>query len=207
MRRLVGLVLGAISIVAVPAGAAAQPQGASPAPAAAATALDPASLALAHQIVTIGFPPQTRSQMYASVLDAISEQTRKNLLSKMTSGDKGLDAIVDRSLRRMDEQMKATIDVSIPDYFDAFTRAYARGFSHDDLEAILAFVKTPAGQRFFQRSPMLIRDPDVQAASARIQAQLIAKLPELQRQTMQEVEDYVATREKQAKLVKKPPVS
>ena len=202
MRRLVGLVLGAISIVVVPAGAAAQPRAASPAPAAAATALDPASLALAQQIVTIAFPPEKRSQMYASVLDAINEQTRKNVLSKMSTGDKGLDAIVERSLRRMNDQMKVMINASIPDYFDAFARAYARGFPHDDLVAILAFVKTPAGQRYFERSPMLIKDPDVQAASARIQAQLVTKLPELQRQTMQDVEHYLATKQKQAKLAK-----
>jgi hypothetical protein len=76
--------------------------------------------------------------------------------------------------------------------------AYARTFTPDELTQILAFVNTPAGQHYFQQAPQILQDPDVQAANQRLAAKLMDKLPEVQRQTMQEVEDYVAKKEKQA---------
>ncbi len=97
----------------------------------------------------------------------------------------------------MFDKMKATMDASLPDYFESFARAYARGFSRDDLNEILAFVKTPTGQRFFERSPQLIKDPDVQAANQRMLARLSTKLPEIKRETLRGVEDYLAKKDKE----------
>jgi hypothetical protein len=194
--------------MAVPANAAAPPAQA-PAAAAGASAttaapkpaqLDPASLALAHQILTLAFPPEKRSQMYASVMHSIVEQNRKAMEAMMPAGgDKDFLAILDRSTGRMFEMMTVTMDASIPDYFESFARAYARDFSPDDLRAILAFVQTPAGRHYFERAPDLIKDPDVQAASQRMMAKLIAKMPEITRESMQDVEDYVAKKKGQEK--------
>jgi hypothetical protein len=210
MKIILGPVAGAMLLAAAPA--VAQPQTApavTPAPAAAAkpAALDPASIAIAQQILEIAFPPAKRSQMYASVMDSIVDQSRKAMEAQGGSGDKELDAVVDRSVGRMYNEMETTLSASIPDVFASFARAYARDFSRDDLEAILAFVKTPAGQRYFERSPQLIKDPDVQAAMQRSMAQLAKMLPEIQKETMRDVEDYVAQKAKAKKADTASPVS
>jgi len=75
------------------------------------------------------------------------------------------------------------------------------------LEAILAFVKTPAGQHFFERSARIMQDPDVQAANQRMMAKLMTKFPELQSEMMKDVTDYVAKKEKEKKAGAPVPVS
>jgi hypothetical protein len=189
------LMLGA-AVLGVPAvaqdTASAAASAAAPPASGSDAALDPVALDLAHQIIAIAFPPEKRSQMYASIMDSIMDQTRKNVESKLGTGDADLDAVLDRSLQRMHDQMKVTMNASIPDYFESFARAYARDFSRDDLQAVLAFVKTPAGQHYFARAPELLKDPDVQAANQRLMEKLLAKLPELQAQTLRDVQDYVA---------------
>jgi hypothetical protein len=165
-------------------------------PPAAATSkpapLDPASIALAHQILTIAFPPAKRSQMYASMMSSIVEQNRQAIELTYPSEDKEFRALLDRSAKHMFDMMQATLDESIPDYFNNFERAYARDFSIVDLKAILAFVQTPAGQHYFERAPLLLSDPDVQGASQRLMQKLVTQLPEIRRQSMKDVEDYVA---------------
>jgi hypothetical protein len=214
MRRLVGLVLGAISIVAVPAGAAAQPQTAALAPAAPARAsaanpapLDPAALAVAHQIIAIGMPVEKRSQMFTSLMNTLAEQTRKSTENLAFSKDKDFQALLDRSVQRMWDETRPIMTAALPDIYESMARAYARDFSIDDLNALLGFVKTPAGQHFFERSPLILKDPDVQAAQQRMVAQLMTKLPEITRENMQDVEDYVARKSKQAKPASTTPVS
>ena len=215
MKKIVGLIAAGALFATVSANASAQ----SPKPAMVAShgapitrvdtenPLDPASLALAHQILTIAFPPERRSQMMASIMDSIVEQTRKNMQSQMPAGDKEFQALLDRSTQRMLDQMKASMNAALPDYFESFAHAYARGFSRDDLEAILAFAKTPTGQRYFERAPGLLKDPDVQAAGQRMSAQLLAKLPEITRETMRDVEEYVAAKKKREQAVDSTPVS
>jgi hypothetical protein len=209
MNKLVGPVLGATLLVAAPAAAAAQPQPAAPAPAQAATAppLDPAALAVAHQIIAIGMPVEKRSQMFTSLMNSLTEQARKSTQNLAFNKDKDFQALVDRSVQRMWDEMRPIMNAALPDIYESMARAYARQFSIEDLNALLGFVKTPAGQHFFERSPLILKDPDVQAAQQRMTAQLITKLPEITRQNMQDVEAYVARKNKQAKPAGKTPLS
>lgn len=85
-------------------------------------------------------------------------------------------------------------------------RVYAREFSVDDLNAVLAFVKTPAGQNFFERGPLILKDPDVQASQQRMMTQVVGKLPEMMRQT-EEIEEYVAKKSKEQKAIEPKPVT
>lgn len=204
MKLFIGSCAVAMLLVAAPADA--QPHVA-PIAAAKPAPLDPASIAIAQQILEIAFPPAKRSQMYASIMDSIVEQSRKSMEAEGGSGDKQFDALVNRSVDRMYAEMTATLNDSIPDVFASFARAYARDFSRDDLDAILAFVKTPAGQRYFQRAPYMLKDPDVQAAMQRSMTQLAKKLPEIQKDTTRDVENYVAQKEKAKKAAAPAPVS
>lgn len=185
-NAIVAIVLSAALPLAMPAEAAAPSATADE-----AAVLGPTSLSLAHDILNYAFPPEKRADMMDSVMDSIIEQTRKNVPSSTFTDDKDFQAVLDHSLRRMQEELKATVREGVPDYFESFARAYARDFSREDLEAIDAFVKTPAGQHYFARAPDLLNDPDVQAASARMSAKLLARLPALQRETMRDIQDYI----------------
>jgi hypothetical protein len=203
MNKLLGPVLGAVLLGAsAPAISAPQPQPAPP----AAAPVDPASLALARQILTIGIPPEKRVQMFSSIIDSISDQARKSMEALPFAKDKDFKALMDRSTQRMWGEMKPIMTAALPDIFESMARAYAREFSADDLNAMLAFARTPAGQHFFERSPLILKDPDVQAANQRMSAQMLTKLPEIMRENRQDIEDYVAKHPAQ-KETEKTPVS
>lgn len=198
LSSLVGSALAAVSAPAIAAPVA------SPTP--DAQAVDPVVLGVAHQILEIGIPPDKRSQLFGSVIDSINQQLRKNGESLGLTKDKEFQEVLDRSQQRMWEEMKPIMNAQLPDIYESMARAYARLFSIDDLNALLGFVKTPAGQRFFERSPMIIKDPDVQAAQQRMAAQMATKMPEIMRENMKDIEAYVATHKPQKAPVK-PPVS
>lgn len=200
MKKVVGPVLAAFLIGSAPAAA-------QPAAHAKATALDPASLEMAHQIVNVAFPPEKRPQMFNSMMDSLVEQSRQSMENLGLTKDKDFKALIDRSTKRMFDQLKATMIASLPDFFEGMSRAYARDFSADDLNAILTFVKTPAGQHYFERAPLILKDPDVQAASQRMMAQLLARKPEIDRENKQDIEDYIASKAKQDKASKPGTVS
>ncbi len=202
MKTILGCALGALLAAGMPADAALLPQ-AEP----KMTAVDPARLAIAHQILAIGFPAERRSQMLLSVLDSINDQVRKSAQNSGLTKDKDLQTIVGRSSQRMWDAMKPVMNAALPDIFESMARAYAREFSEDDLHAVLAFVKTRAGKRFFERAPLILKDPDVQASQQRMMAQLMGKVPEIMRQNHQDIEDYVAKKAKDHKASEPKPVT
>lgn len=215
MKTILCALAGASLAVSVPAAAVAQtaadrqPQTAPATPTPAPASLgpvDPASLALAHQIITLAFPPAKRADMMSSMIDSLLDQARNSLQDDKLTQDKDFQALLDRSTQRMFDQMKASLNTALPDYFESMERAYARDFSRDDLTAILAFVKTPAGQRYFERAPQIVKDPDVQAVSRRMTSELLGKLPELQQELVRDVQDYIS-KKKEKKAAASVPVS
>src|SRR4051812_28805671 len=200
MNKYLRPVFVAYLALAVPATALAQPA------APKAAGVDPASLAVAHQILATGIPPEKRSQMFGSVVDSLVEQSRKSNESLGFTKDKDFQAVMDRSTQRLWDEMKPVMNAALPDIFDSMARAYAREFSIDDLNALLAFVKTPAGQHFFERAPMILKDPDVQAANQRMLAQFRGRMPEIMRENQQDIEEYVARKQKQKKAAEPVPI-
>jgi hypothetical protein len=211
MKKITGTIISIGIALTIPLETAAHAATPAKAPTPAATSaeapLDPECLALAHQILAVAFPADRRSDMMASVMDAIIEQARKNTEALRVSDDKDFQSVVDRSIQRMNDEMKASVSASVPDYFASFERAYARDFSREDLEAILAFVKTPAGRHYFERSPNLLKDPDVQAAGQRMTAKLLAQLPEINGELIHDVQDYVAKKKQGEKAAVRAPVT
>ena len=202
MNQILTPMLAALFVVAAPVSAAPQP-----APKTNPTQVDPGALAIAHQILAIGIPAEKRSQMFTSVLDSLSEQVRKSAAGLSPTKDKDFQAILDRSTQRLWDGMKPIMNAALPDIFESMARAYARDFSVDDLNALLAFVKTPAGQHFFERSPLILKDPDVQASQQRMMAQIGEKLPGIMRQDKQDIEDYLAKKAKEEKASEPKPVT
>ena len=208
MKKLFVPVLG-IMLAAASAPAIAQPAPGAPVTVrvVSATDVNPAALAIAHQILDIGIPVEKRSQMFSSLLDSLNAQVIKSTENLGLTKDKDFQALLTRTQQRMWDQMKPVMSAALPDIFESMARAYAREFSIDDLSALLAFVKTPAGQHFFERAPLILKDPDVQAANQRAMTQFMGKLPEIMRQNKQDIEEYVAKKAKQEKAAAPTPVS
>ena len=154
------------------------------------TALDSKALLLAHEILEIGMPPATRPAMFSGIMDAMRAQMRTAMSGKASAGDPEIAEIVNRSMDRMFSQLSVMMNAHLPDIFESMAHAYARQFSFDDLTQIRAFVGTSAGQHFFSRSALIVRDPDFMAANQRAMAEMIAIAPQLQQQMLKEIEAH-----------------
>jgi hypothetical protein len=157
-------------------------------PAAPAAQLDPATLAIAQEVVDLAFPPDGRRQMYARVVDAMLRQGRTAALN---AAGRSLDAeeqqILDRYLERVRTEADRIITENSPALFAAFARGYARMFTHDELVQIRAFVATPTGAKYVFRSADLLSDPDVAEANTAYMSSFFATLQPLEAQLRQEL--------------------
>jgi hypothetical protein len=173
----------------------AQDAPAAPAPApasgAAAAQPDPDSLALARDIIEHAFPPERRPALLSRTADTIMAQVRA-ATAAATGGnlDAGVQEIVERFVARARAETDRAINAGSPALFDAFARAYARLFTHDELVQIRDFVATPAGAKYIQRSPDLLADPDVARANTAYMTNVINLLQPLQAQLRQELIAY-----------------
>jgi hypothetical protein len=193
MRRLAALVLVAAAGAASPS--LAQP---APGPASATSApVDPERLAIAREVIQLGFPPERRQQMFARVIEAMMAQSRTALVEGQGRQiEPGAEPIFQRYLDRARIQTERAIADASPALFDSFARAYARAFTRDELVQIRAFVATPAGAKYVQRSSDLLSDPDVAQANTAYMQRIFADLQPLQADLQRELKEYFAKRRK-----------
>lgn len=147
---------------------------------AASSAVDPAKLVIARDVINVVLPPDQRDKMFESVLDS----TMRNVMAGAMQGSgvgeeiKGnpkIQAVFERFVERQRGFAMADLRIAMPDLVEAYARAYARMFSLDDLQAIRTFVQTPAGAHFVQRSSAMLADPDVAAWQRRLAAKGAAR--------------------------------
>jgi hypothetical protein len=181
--------LAALALVGTAAGAA--PAVAQDPPATSATPLDPETLALAQQVVDLAFPPERRRAMYARIIDAMLSQSRTAAFAALgRTPDAGEAQIFDRYFERVRTETDRVLTQNSPGLFAAFARGYARGFTRDELLQIRAFVATPAGAKYVQRSADLLSDPDVAAANTAYMTRAFSSLQPLEAELRQELLDY-----------------
>lgn len=156
--------------------------------------IDPAKLEVARQIIAIVLPPDQREAMIDRTLDAMMKailagSMRANGLDAKLNDNPKLRDVFARFVDRQRQLAKDDLHKALPDLVEAYARAYARIFTLEDLQAINAFVHTPAGARYVQRSPELISDPDVAAWQRDIAARAAARQPaELERLKQEMIE-------------------
>jgi hypothetical protein len=127
--RVVG-VLAALLLLAAPA------QAQSP---------SPGSLAAAKELLnTINFPDQFKALMPIML---------KNLKPAIVQGR----ADVDRDYEAMMPGLLDAFQSRIGELSDAAAAIYASNFSADELRTVIAFYKTPAGQKFLQKQPIILQ--------------------------------------------------
>ena len=154
-----GLLAATALALVVPGAALTQP----PAPAAAPEP-DAHAVEVARRLLLIMIPPAQREQMMSTI--AVSMMQNMMAGVRQAAGEKSdprKEEIVNRFLVDAEADVKARLSVSLPSLFEAYARAYARNFTTQDMEQILAFVSTPAGQKFALRSQFLVTDADVQS--------------------------------------------
>jgi hypothetical protein len=160
-------------------------------PNAPAAELDPAQLALAREVVDLAIPPETRHAMLTRVGETMAAQMRDALFAGHPV-DAGVQAIFQRYLERVRSQTEPLITEYSPAIFAAVARAYARNFTRDELLQIRAFMATPAGARYIQRSPELLADPDIAQANTAYFRRAMTVLEPLQADLRRELTEYMA---------------
>jgi len=177
----------------------AVPCPAQDAPAAAAPAeVDPDRLALASQVIDLSFPPEGRQAMLMRAADTMTNQIR-TAVAEATGGnsDAGAERILQRFLGRMRALTDRAIAEHSPALFAAMARAYARTFTRDELVQIRAFVSTPAGRKYLEKSMDMIADPDVARANTAYMSSVFSAIQPMQVELRRELQEYLRSRPRQ----------
>ncbi len=114
-------------------------------------------LSLAADILDKSFPEETRVEMFQTITDQMESQMMQSLSGMIT--DENANGIIADWQERLSVKTDAIMRSHIPALMDGWVMAYAETYSEPELRDILAFVSTPSGQAFMQRSQDLISHP------------------------------------------------
>ncbi|KTT74992.1 DUF2059 domain-containing protein [Sphingomonas endophytica] len=168
-------ILLAAAIALSPAAAIAQTPASAP-----ATAVDPARLAAATELLDVLFPPATRVQMMDGMMAPLMINLRQGFMqnpqfaAEMTKNPKvkaAFDRFVDAQFGRSMEMIRT----SLPGMFDAIARAYARRFDVAQMGEVERFFRTPTGKTYMQASLTIMADPDVAAFQRKMMADAMTR--------------------------------
>jgi hypothetical protein len=192
--RALGFAAAAAVLLAGVAPSTAQTSAAAPAPAADP---DPRNLALAREIIDISYPAEGRNALLANRINTIMAQARAGVTELLGEdlGEEG-QQIYDRYFGRIRDVSAEVIAQHSPALFEAYSRAYARIFTYDELVQIRAFAVTPAGRQFFLRSNRLSSDPDAARAGVDFGSAYATAVMPAQRQFDEELRAYAERRQR-----------
>ena len=151
-----------------------------------------ANLAIARQIVDLGFPEETREQIFFGSMDQMVSQTREATLRAYSLEDEGAIAILDAWVGEYIDLSKEVLRSHIPSLMDGLAKSYAVIFSRQELEDILAFVSTPSGQRYFEMSSAVIAEPNFAAANQAYMNESQEMLPGAMQDLVGRLQEYMA---------------
>jgi uncharacterized protein len=124
----------------------AQPQGGAPAPAAN---LSPTHLALARELTTM----MGLSRLVDPILPAFGQQLRQRTVTRPEL-TKDLDQVLEALKPELEQQRQVMLDTTV--------RLYANAFTEAELKDLVAYFKTPTGQKYFQVTPKVLDLIDVE---------------------------------------------
>lgn len=162
------------------------PQAAASAQAAPAQ-LPAANVALGEEIVRLGYPEHSRETMFGGLVDSIVAQMNQANETQLASAPTEVRTFVMERQQQMIAELKQIMGRHIPQIMGGLAKAYADGFTLEELTEIRNFVATPAGQAFLQKSADLMSNPhyiavtqpymnEVLAETQRWQSELVADL-------------------------------
>ena len=107
----------------------------------AARADDASRLGLAREIVIVTHTVDNTRKLMPTFMG----QMRDMLVKMDPTHAKDVDVILQRSSQKLDDQLASFADLA--------AEVYAREFSEEDLQALLAFDRSPAGQHLIDKQP------------------------------------------------------
>jgi hypothetical protein len=129
-----------------PAGAAPPARTAAP----AAPAPSPAHLALARELITIN----GLSRLVDPFMPQFSAQVRRGAVTRPEL-TKDLDQVLESLKPEVDQQKQSMVETT--------ARYYASTFTEAEIKDLIAFFKTPTGQKYLQLSPKILDGLAVEA--------------------------------------------
>lgn len=177
MKHVLSLAL----LAAAPALSAAAPVAPTPAPVPAKAEPAPPSIErqmLARRYVTLALPPQ-------KFVDGMRFTTSRMVLAlKAASGDEGRndDPDFDKYMQRFMTLLEPKLRERVPNIMEAYAQAYAREFTADELQQMVTFAQSPAGQHYLAKQLDIGSDPAVQIQEQGLQGDVPAIIQQLQKE-------------------------
>lgn len=186
MKRMNAALALALCSIAIPGTASAQQ--------ATADTVTASKLALSRQIVAIAFPQEQREDLFFASVDQMTKQMRQSVLAAFDVDDAGLIAILDSWLADYTADSKGILSAHIPAIIGGVELAYSNMFTEQELVDILAFVSTPSGRQFIQRSPAVMAEPNFAAANQAYMDEVMAGLPAAQGKLRDRIVEYLSSK-------------
>jgi hypothetical protein len=137
----------------------------------------PASEASVRELLEVTKTRQMLDQVYGQLESMYSGSMQQALGDQMTAED---EARMQRFAARMTALMKKEMgwDVLVPMYVEI----YGKSFTEDEIQGMLAFYRTPAGQAVIDKMPLVM-----QGTMQAVQARVGAMMPEMQKMISEEL--------------------
>jgi hypothetical protein len=103
-----------------------------------------ASIALAKELITL----KGAAQMFNPIPAGVIMQVRNQLMQTNTSLQKDLDEVA--------LKLAGELNPRVSEILDNAAKLYATQFSEQELKDVLAFYKTPAGQKVIKQEPQVL---------------------------------------------------
>ena len=170
MKRIAAVLLAA----ALPT--AGMAQGVAP-----TTAVDPARLAAARELIDVLLPPATREQMLQGMMSPMLANLREGMASDpkfvaASDGDPRVKAMFDAFLVQQEAHTTEMMREALPGMVPAMANAYARRFDLRQLREIRSFFETPTGRAYMQASFTIMSDPDIAAWQQQLMARSMTRV-------------------------------
>lgn len=129
-------------------------------------AIDPVRLEKARTLVDVTMPPAQRQAMFTKVIDAFMGNQLSAImkaspeLGEAFQKNQALRQVFSSFVARQRTLVLKDLEETTPELLTAYTHAYARNFTSDDMDGLITFLSTPLGQKYVARSSELLTDPD-----------------------------------------------
>lgn len=134
-----------------------------------AGSVDAARLEAAQQVVILVFPVDQRQAMFAKVVDSFMSNMVAGIMDAMPgsseeiSKDPELGKVFQDFISRQRDLTLRDLEETTPELVLAYTHAYARAFTVEELGALNQFLASEAGRKYVELGPSLLSDPEIGA--------------------------------------------
>jgi hypothetical protein len=154
---------------------------------------EPARLALAREVVDLGYPPKARAAMFDDIMDTMMVQVKNSMFTNADPvlNEPGVRAIMDRHLNNVMAETKVNIAEFSPKLFEAYAKAFARSYTLDELKELRIFFSTSTGSKLLIQQTKMLGDPDVAIANTEYMTKAYALMPKMQKELSADLLDYL----------------